>query len=526
MRDWASFGNPEEFSLRLRWVNDTAPRARRPAGHGWSLGEMEITVAGVNVTASSLQGERQTCIRWYLSPLLQWLAGNWIDLLHEEQLPWPGRRRVGSGAAALQIVADEWVEASDAQGQETYERIQRWYKRHGLRAVATGGVFPDVFLRRSGDDIEVSWSGDAPEFTPKGLTFESGSGRVLMPVRAVAKPIWQALQWAKKWARENQAGMPAFRKDMDALVACVAKLESLSANSLLRRAMPAGVFEAATAAFDEANRLDLLDYRRSPSIPVLEEFSPAVAMLSGVAPHLDADDIKRLGGSLVAAHGGHDCERLAELIASHEEEPRAVPRAGRRLASEVLEELYYPRRGHVDVLAMCKDLEIQVNEIRLETDSIRGATFAGEGFSPQVLVNATHPNNEDEKGTRSAIAHELCHVLFDRSRGGSIAHASSDWAPPDMELRADAFAENVLMPRELVVGAFREPEPEHTTDLADQLGVNPPALIQQLSALDLIGSADRVRLLRAVRERSLERGRDRNRDRDKSKESDRGMGFR
>lgn len=499
MSDWTEFGDPQGFSLRLRWVTDTAPLARRPAGHGWSMGEMEITVAGVNVTASSLERERQGCVRWYLSPVLKWLAANWAELLHEGQWPWPGRRRTGPAATVVRVAADEWADASDEHGQATYERIQSWYRRHGLRAAAIGGVFPDMFLRRSGDDIEVSWSGIPPEFAPNGLVFESGSGCSLMPAQAVAEPIWQALQWAKRCVEEGQSeGPTSFREDKEALVEGVRKLDSLQADSLAGRYASDRMVDAARQAFEKVSRLDLFDSAVRSDIPFVEKFSPAVAMFGGVSPELNLRDVDRLRDSLVSAHGGSDDERLAALVSDREGEPLTVPyRDGQRFATDLLDELELPRPGEecIDVEAICGHLGIDVGRLRLDTDSIRGVAFAGDGFSPRVLVNSTHPYNRNESGRRFTLAHELCHVLFDRARARRIAHASGDWAAPGIEQRANAFAAYLLMPRELVVGPFGTGNSVDAHDLAARLQVNQSALIPHLFNLGLIDSAQRERFL-------------------------------
>lgn len=501
MNEWARFGDPEEFAIGLRWVTDDAWLARLPAGHGWSMGELEITVAGVNVTASSLRNERQNCVRWYLSPMLKWFASNWAELLHEEQLPWPGRRRTGPAAIALPMAADEWADASDERGQATYERVQGWYKRHGLRSAATGGVFPDVFLRRRGDDIEVSWSGTAPEFTPRGLVFESGSGCSFMPVHAVAKPIWQALQWAKRWAQENQSEAQAgFRKDMESLVESVAALDSLQAERLAGRHAAVGLIDVARQAFQSVSRLDLFDSEVRGEIPFVEQFSPAVAMFGGVSPELAPPDVERLRDSLVSANGGSDSERLAALVSDREGEPLGVPHLdGQRFAADLLDELELPRPGErcINVEAICDHLGIDVVELHLDTDSIRGAAFAGDNFSPRVLVNPTHPFNGNESGRRFTLAHELCHVLFDRTRARRIAHASGDWAAPGIEQRANAFAAYLLMPRELVVSILGTGDSvdDGVHHLAAQLEVNQSALIPHLFNLGLIDSAQRHRLI-------------------------------
>ena len=54
------------------------------------------------------------------------------------------------------------------------------------------------------------------------------------------------------------------------------------------------------------------------------------------------------------------------------------------------------------------------------------------------------------RGLRFTLAHELCHLLFDRSVGQRLAVASGPWAPPSLEQRANAFAAMLLMPTKVV----------------------------------------------------------------------------
>ena len=195
MPEWMRFGSPEKIQIGIRWVDDPEPQGRRPARYGWSMGQLDLRVAGVSVTATTLNGERQPYVGWYLSPFLDWLATNWAALLHEERFPWPNR---GSAPAAIACnrALEEWIAAEDPPGQEHYAQAQSWYFRHGLRTAAAGGIFPDLFIRRLADDIELSWSGASMEFTRAGLAFESGSGQALLPVHEVEETLWSTLQWA------------------------------------------------------------------------------------------------------------------------------------------------------------------------------------------------------------------------------------------------------------------------------------------------------------------------------------------
>ena len=204
MANWMHFGDPAKMALGIRWVDDSEPPERRPAGYGWSMGHLTIHVADVNVTATRLGDEQQPYVGWYLAPFLDWLANNWVALLHEERLPWPN---LGAAPAAIACnrALDEWMTADDPQGRQHYANAQDWYFRHCVRSAAAGGIFPDMFIRRVADDIEISWSGLPMSFTQDGLAFESGTGHARLPVREVAQTIRQMLEWAVGHPPESPA---------------------------------------------------------------------------------------------------------------------------------------------------------------------------------------------------------------------------------------------------------------------------------------------------------------------------------
>lgn len=134
----------------------------------------------------------------------------------------------------------------------------------------------------------------------------------------------------------------------------------------------------------------------------------------------------------------------------------------------------------------------------METGSIRGAAVAGEGFSPRIFVNRTHHFNQNESGRRFTIAHELCHVLFDRTRARRLAHVSSGrWAAPGIEKRANAFAAYLLMPRGLVLAHLQDAnhiEKKDVRRLCRRLRVNDSALLPHLQSLDLVDAEQRGQL--------------------------------
>ena len=89
MPEWMRFGDTATVQICIRWVDDCEPPERRPVAYGWSMGQLTVHVASVNVTATRLGTEQQPYVGWYLAPFLDWLATNWVALLHEERFPWP-----------------------------------------------------------------------------------------------------------------------------------------------------------------------------------------------------------------------------------------------------------------------------------------------------------------------------------------------------------------------------------------------------------------------------------------------------
>ena len=222
-------------------------------------------------------------------------------------------------------------------------------------------------------------------------------------------------------------------------------------------------------------------------------------MFGGLSSTLALPDIELLRDALASRFPGEDGRELSELVRAREGLPLGTPYFdGDSFASDLLADLDQPGDADfVDVRAICNRLEIEVDEIELVTDSIRGVALAGEGLSPKILVNLTHPYNGHDGGRRFTIGHELCHILFDRSLARRITHVSGSWASPGIEKRANAFAAYLLMPRELVVRHFAFDAPNLAGEigrLAGVLHVNESPLIEHLYNLDLLDAVERDKL--------------------------------
>lgn len=491
--DWTIFGTPDLLEVAVRWRRDAEPRSRRPKDYGWSIGDLRLIVGGRNVTSFKRGAASQPYVSWYLFPFLKWLAANWANLLHEEDFAWPDNTSM-SAAVACPNAMERWIGAEDAQERGFYRNAQAWYRRHGLRAAAEGGLFPDIYLRRYFDSIEISWTGTPPMFAGEAFLFGAEPGTAYLPVGAVAEPLWQLLNWACETASVVEE---TDRVALSLFASRVADLAKISDDELSASYASAKLLSLARAALKRRKAEAALADLRVRAAPAIEQFSAAVAMFGGVSPNLSAQDVDTLAGFLAQVYGGEDSEALRELV-----EDAGFPKArapyleGQQRALELLDDLEWNARdGFVDIRAVVAYLGIRVLEADLETDSIRGVALAGERMTPTIVVNLTSPYNQTEEGRRFSIAHELCHILFDRSRARRVAVSSGPWAPAGVEKRANAFAAMLLMPSALVSKGLRADSPFATlAGLAKALRVSEHALAEHAYNLGLIGESERERV--------------------------------
>ncbi|WP_441294928.1 ImmA/IrrE family metallo-endopeptidase [Massilia arenae] len=92
------------------------------------------------------------------------------------------------------------------------------------------------------------------------------------------------------------------------------------------------------------------------------------------------------------------------------------------------------------------------------------------------------------------MAHEFCHILFDRTRARKLSHVSGAWTTARVEKRANAFAAMFLASRTAVKRSFSDTSVEAVKKQAEMLDLGYTALVEHLFNLGLIGEAERDRL--------------------------------
>jgi hypothetical protein len=186
-------GDTSRFALKMSFIADSSeiPIAAEMAA---SWGSFEIWVNGANLCAHVEEGETVEAVHWYLLPLLEWLASNWNPMLHEER---PPVRNAGEDAVSS-LYRTRFASATLSK-ERALEHEMEWYawrQRHGLHAAREGGLFPELYLRRWADQVEVSWSNRPPPGTPEGFSFLVAHGRALLPPDDVAGAVYAVMRAA------------------------------------------------------------------------------------------------------------------------------------------------------------------------------------------------------------------------------------------------------------------------------------------------------------------------------------------
>ena len=462
------FGDTSRFAIRLSFALDPDEGRGAEPDVSCSWGSIQLWVDGRNLCAHREEGERIESVHWYLLPLMEWFARNWNPLLHEERLP---AKNVGGDAwASLRSTRfpPAAIAANDDLAMAWEDQWQGWWGRHALRAVSDGGLFPDVVFRRFRDAVEISWGDVRSAGTPAGFDFLECSRRAvrLLP-NEVASPLHEALVSACDHLNSSAASdrTRQLRHDLQTLQRASQRQRRLGWLAGLgtdENTIQRGFARAKRWLSNVPGAGHLLNARSNRL--VIEGNCQAALMFGCVAPDVRREDVIRLAEVMVrstepsAAEAHRDLAPFQRIVPVDDSDSRPWAQ-GYALAEdfiESLESLPSCTTPPVDIRRILTDLGVEVVEVQLTDETIRGVAIAGLRQRPCVTWNSACDRNADETGQRFTLAHELCHLLFDSDAGRGLALASGPWAPLDVEQRANAFAAMLLMPTEAVQSAFAE----------------------------------------------------------------------
>jgi hypothetical protein len=508
-----SYGDRDRFMIELSFGPDPVPE-RATAEERASWGGLRIWVGGCNVCIHYEDGELRDAIHWNWWALLQWLEANWDPLFHEQALPVKNAAE-WAAEGIMEINHPATFNRPLGWDEDGELRADAWFRRHCVWSCRDGGLLPNIALRRFHDQEEISWTQHRPPGAPDHFRFHANEGGVRLPVAAVAAPLHQFLLHAAHYVAE--------RAGTDTAARLVKRVESLTATSRwdARLAMLAG-FGERTADYAQRFRAQLEKGANALSGMARDWFFPepreelfvgghcqGAILFGSVAPVLTDDDRLVLAAAMMQHEKpAADASKLMELVSAltplDSGDGMKPWDQGYQLAEEWLEVAGVDHRNPLDMERFLAELGVSVQCVRLSDRNTSGAAILLEGRAPLILLNDNCTRHcPDQKHTfrsriRFTLAHELCHLLVDRTAGANLALVSGPWAPIAIEKRANAFAAALLMPDHLLREAFqsidsarREFDFDDLLFIAKRLNVSPDALSQHLCNRGYITTEER-----------------------------------
>jgi Zn-dependent peptidase ImmA (M78 family) len=498
-------GDRDRIAVRIAFESDPDKGRGASKDESVSWGSLQLWVEGKNLCQYQYGQQVHQEVKWYLLPILEWLVEQWNPILHEERFP--GTTRYADARSGYENAVIPRLAIFDENTGRLQEAWEEWWGRHALHSQRDGGILPDLFIRRWRDSVEFSWGNSAVPGTPKDFSFLCPPSMARISVAEVAKVLYAAVERASSYLVTTHEQSQRPRNLKNALSAITHTSPAERDAWLVRLGSDLeDSKESLMAAFDaiKTRATEVIDAVLTSTfneLAVTEE-SHAVLMFGTVAPNVTRKDVRKLAISIADAYNGTgDTAGLCHHVKSVPLTSTTRPYAhGYELAMDFIEGL--PGRNveeTPDIEHLTNKLNIATGEVDLEDETIRGVTIAGPQHTPTILVNRSSGWNTSPSGRRFTIAHEMCHLLYDRAYGRRLSMASGPWAPRDVEQRANAFAAMLLMPIASINQTIRKLDvPLATVEgvraIAELHQTSPVATLEHLYNLHKLDDADREML--------------------------------
>jgi Zn-dependent peptidase ImmA (M78 family) len=379
-------------------------------------------------------------------------------------------------------------------------------------------LYPRVFFRRWGDQIEVSWKSTGLVGAPDEFRFAAPIGVSRHSVGEVAAALYSIVKEATDVLIERHPTSErvlALKETLEAVQQdrTQTRVEWLTGLSSERFGTIWSEARSALENVEDRIKETLLQ----PEVDRLViTASPHLAVLFGsVDPDISVEDVLTLTRIMVEVYQDGDARewpRLPELEDLIEEVQASGLRdyeQGNRLADGYLHDLEINDEERIDIEELLTSFEIRLDRLALSDEGIRGLSIAGPGHRPAIFTNPAYHDGDTQQVRRFTLAHEFCHLLFDQQRAARLAVISGSWAPRDVERRANAFAAALLMPRALLDNAAASSVAipgtvEWIYEIARIADTNGMATLERLANLGLLDEHQREVLRDSLRARYQE----------------------
>lgn len=388
-----------------------------PAGYAW--GALGLWLGDTLVWTESNDGSEKP-VEWSWVNLLEGLGRVWPWLTLEEGYPIPIHPE--HPGRLDDELSKRWDGMVGLQRDDEEDLIFDFNHRHNLALLVRGVSLPRVMVMREGNEM-VFWSQRRPQpvripfaefvrvFEAFGdhlsyLLIDSNRDLAILARKRWSERVSKTFEYKRQGAFEDED--PSVKRLIEAQrqVSHAAANDELYSDDEIRAAA-----RMTAKKFMAEDRLKVLE--------AIQKIKPRKT------PELD---------------------RLSQSVPDANEHSSVGFQQGYWLATWLREELQLGA-GNVDPKSIIEGWDVEIFDIEVDPEICAVAVW-GRLHGPGVILNQSRNSRASgAKGCRATLAHEICHLIYDRSRSLPVADVMGGLGPQFAEKRANAFAAEFLLPR-------------------------------------------------------------------------------
>lgn len=431
-RERLSFGADGALRIILEWRDDY--EGDGSVGKTW--GDLQLWVGDTLVWGQLDSSGQIQGVTWSWIELLEFLGNAWPYLIEEELFPITfdnredRRKHLGELYGCAKY---HWSKLNEQEADEEDALLRDFLAVHDLTEALHGAQPSQLLLLRQGNQMLVATTRQewTLPFAATMLTLEEFSEAIKEKIAYLRDKRSEAAR--SRW--ESRDSMPTAKR---------VHIATGIDESILNQVWPTSL----GTANDDLYELKAAARMIGDKLPD-NQLKTVLAKIKGLPNGKSLD--------LGILH-----QKAARLI----EEQRSTDPAmqGRHLALMLREHLNC-KTGKVEPKNILINWGVSIQEFKIDNSRLDAIAVWGGKHAPTILLNVEGPRAKVPSGTRSTLAHEICHLLADIDGALPVAEVFGGDVPYVIERRANAFAAELLLPR-FVAGAYLTKELKfvHTQD--------------------------------------------------------------
>lgn len=393
-------------------------------------------------------------VEWTWVDFLEHIASIWPALVAEQNYPFDWLNDSVSHPGEIWEKADyHWASRGDAIADQEEPILYEFHRRHNLSAGWKGIGLPALLWLRVGNSVWLS---------PEGST----------PYRASEQECRNCLQkigdeLAAAFDKSNNhrviAAVQSWKSKSETLKKSFLELMTGFTPDELRS------LEAGRSTNDYWNISKITDWENASANE--NELLVAARMTRGVLPlPAIAGIIKKIRDFPINRTPELD-ELSRKAILHLQRNPCSYAHeSGYRLAQWTRDQLPAGLKKYVDINALLEEFKVKITSSGFGSDHIEAVAFWG-AHGPCIMFNDDRAHVSNDQRKRMTLAHEFCHLLIDRKNALPAAEVLGGSVDLYVERRANAFAAELLLPRESVEQERDQEKMENPRSLRELLSI-------------------------------------------------------